>query len=153
MRVRNILNNFKVNRHYHVSPHVFCKKTTPFLEYKELEAESKGSILHLYGFPISQPTRAILHLCKQNNIKYQYHDIDVFVKQEQRKPEFRKINPAGLVPCLRIEHLNQEKDFVVSESAACLQYIAETNRLSKWYPVNGKNAKLRAKIHFWLHWK
>lgn len=100
------------------------------------------SALTIYGFPLSQPTRSVLLLCKQNNIDYDFVLVDA-LKGENRKPEWKKILPAGLVPSIK------KGDFSLGESAAILQYIAESNKLDKWYPTSPED---RAKVNFWLHW-
>lgn len=91
---------------------------------------------------MSQPVRSILMLLQKNNIDYEFKEVDVF-KGEHRKPEFLNINPAGLVPCI------VDDGFVVGESCAILQYLAETRELHDWYP---QDPQLRAKTNFWLHW-
>ena len=96
----------------------------------------------LFGFPLSQPTRSVLLLLKENKIEYDFVLVDA-LKGENRKQDFLKINPAGLVPCIR------HNDFLLPESSAILQYLAEFYGLEKWYP---KDIKERAKIQFWLSW-
>lgn len=62
---------------------------------------------------------------------------------EHKGEAYLKINPAGLVPAI------QEGDFVLSEGAAILQYIADEKGLTNWYPTDLKE---RAKVNQWLHW-
>jgi len=74
------------------------------------------SKLTLYGFPISQPTRSIQILLKENNIPYNFHIIDA-IKGENRKPDFLKLHPAGLVPFI------QDDDYTLGESCAIMVII------------------------------
>ena len=60
------------------------------------------------------------------------------------KPEYRAINPAGLVPAIQEDGLG-----VLGECSAILAYLAESRQLSQWYP---SNAATRAKINFWMSW-
>ncbi len=84
-----------------------------------------SSKLTLYGFPLSQPTRSVLLLLQENKIEYDFVLVDA-LKGETRKQEFLKINPAGLVPCVR------HNDFLLAESSAILQYLAEFFSVEKW---------------------
>ena len=99
--------------------------------------------LTIYGFPLSQPTRSVLLLCKENSIPYTFKLVDA-LKGENLKPEFRKIHPAGLVPAIE-----DGEGFVLGESGAILQYLSEVHGLNSWYPSDFKQ---RAKVNFWLHW-
>jgi glutathione S-transferase len=99
--------------------------------------------LTIYGFPLSQPTRSVLMLCKENNIPFSFKLVDA-LKGENRKPEFRKFHPAGLLPAISVGN-----DFVLGESAAILEFLSDSNGLEKWYP---RDLKQRALVNFWLHW-
>ncbi len=98
--------------------------------------------MKLYGFPLSQPTRSILMLCKEASIPYHLVLIDA-TKGDTRKKEFRSINPQGLVPFI------DDDGFQLGESGAILQYICEKHQLHHWYP---QNVHQRAQINFWIHW-
>eukprot|EP01038_Epipyxis_sp_PR26KG_P005619 gene5619-7761_t len=102
----------------------------------------RNSHLKLYGFPLSQPTRSVALLLKENNIDFDMVHIDVF-KGEHRKPEFKKINPTTLVPLI------DDDGFYLSESGAILQYLAESRSLTNWYPIDVRE---KAKVNFWMHW-
>jgi glutathione S-transferase len=98
----------------------------------------------LYGFPTSQPYRAVAMFCKENKIDFHYVEINVF-KGQHKKADFLQVNPFGYIPAW------QEADmgFSVGESAAILQYLADSRGLQKYYP---KDYKDRAVVDSWLHW-
>lgn len=101
------------------------------------------SSLTVYGFPLSQPTRAVLLLLKANKVNYDFILVDA-LKGENRKPDIKKLlHPAGLVPTIK------QGDFVLGESGAILQYLAEFYGLSLWSPTD---VEAKAKVNFWLHW-
>jgi len=102
---------------------------------------SSGS-LSLYGFPFSQPTRSIKLLLKQHNIPYEFKLVDA-LKGENRRPDFLKFHPAGVVPVI------DDSGFILGETCAILQYLAETRDIKSLYPID---SKVRAKINFWMHW-
>ena len=69
-----------------------------------------------------------------------------------KTPEFRTLNPAGLIPVL-VEESGTEK-FILNESAAILTYLAEKFHdlpsVKGYYPA--QCAKGKAKISAALHW-
>lgn len=101
-----------------------------------------ASKLRLFGFPVSQPTRSVLMLCKSAGISYDFVLVDA-LQGHTRSADFRKINPAGLVPVI------DDNGFILSESPAILQYIVDSRSLSEWQP---RDAQTAAKINFWMHW-
>ena len=104
---------------------------------------SSAAPIKIYGFPLSQPYRSVILLCQSNDIKYEAVLVDV-LKGQHMKPEYRAINPAGLVPAIQEDGLG-----VLGECSAILAYLAESRQLSQWYP---SNAATRAKINFWMSW-
>ncbi len=106
--------------------------------------------LTIFGFPQSQPTRSVLMLCKENNIPYTFNLVNS-LKGDHKKPSYLSINPAGLVP-----FITDSNGFSLGESAAILQYIAETRNLSNFYPSlkssDAASIEKRANINYWLHW-
>lgn len=106
-------------------------------------ATTAANGLNVYGFPLSQPTRSVLMLLQDNNIKHNFVTVDVF-KGEHKKAEYLSMNPQGLVPAIK-----DEDGFVVAECSAILQYICESKSLLSFYPLDHK---LRANINFWLSW-
>jgi glutathione S-transferase len=102
-------------------------------------------MLKLYGFPLSQPTRAVLMLLKESSTPYQFVLIDALKGENRRNPEFKSSFPGNaVVPAI------DDGGFKLMESAAILQYIAETRKLDTWYPRD--DAQARARIGSWMHW-
>ena len=82
-------------------------------------------------------------LLKECSVPFEVITVDA-LKGENRKPEFTKINPQGLVPFI------QDTDgYGVAETSAILQYLCETRKLQTWYPIDHK---LRAQTNFWTSW-
>lgn len=63
--------------------------------------------------------------------------------EHKKSEEFKKVNPACLVPAI------QDGDFTLAEGGAILEYIADKEKLENWYPVD---LKKRALVNQWLHW-
>lgn len=101
-------------------------------------------MLKLHAFKFSQPARSVMLLLEASKIPYQFHSCDVF-KGENRKPEFLKISPTGLVPVIQ-----EPNGFVLSEASAILTYLCESRQLSQWFSAD--NVETRAKVNFWLSW-
>jgi glutathione S-transferase len=99
--------------------------------------------LKIYGFPLSQPVRSVLLLCQANNIKYDFVLVDA-LKGQNLKPEFKAIHPAGLLPAIEEEGLG-----VLGECSAIMVYLAESRKLTQWYPAD---PAVRARINFWMSW-
>mmetsp|Transcript_12004 Transcript_12004/g.36593 ORF Transcript_12004/g.36593 Transcript_12004/m.36593 type:complete len:212 (-) Transcript_12004:859-1494(-) len=100
-------------------------------------------MLILYGSPLSQPTRSVKLLLTENGIDHEFRSVKLRENQ-QRSPEFLRLNPAGKVPVI------DDRGFVLSEAAAILIYICESRGLESWLPSD--DVKLRAEINRWLHW-
>ena len=77
-------------------------------------------------------------MLEEIGFKYKVTKIDIY-KNEQFKPEFRKISPFSKIPVI-IDHENKETIF---ESGAILIYLGEKS--NKFYESNNKN-----KINQWL---
>ena len=76
--------------------------------------------IHLYTAATMNGYKPVLFL-EEAEIPYDMTVID-FSKQEQKTPEFLKINPNGRIPAI-VDHSNG--DFAVFESGAILWYLAE----------------------------
>jgi glutathione S-transferase len=98
--------------------------------------------LKLYGFPVSQPTRAVCMLLDDAGIPYENVMVSLPAKQQKTK-EFMAINPTGQVPAI------DDDGFFLAEGAAILTYLTESRSLSNVYPAD---VKQRAKVNYWLHW-
>lgn len=108
------------------------KKDSQLVTEALLRIMSKLTLYYLAGSP---PARTVLMFLR-------YLQIDVEVKvmtlAELRSPEYLKLNPAHEVPLI------VDGDFVLSESRAILQYLANSRRPgSDLYPTE---AKARARV-------
>jgi glutathione S-transferase len=100
-------------------------------------------MLVVYGDLLSQPTRAVLLLCKLAGIPHQFQLIRV-AKGEQKKPDYLAINPDGRIPAIK------DGDFTLSESHAILTYLCTSRGVADhWYP---KDVAQRAVVDRYLHW-
>jgi len=80
---------------------------------------------------LSQPSRAVLTLCNIGGFKFEPRVVDL--AGEQKSPEFKKINPEGVVPA--IKEVSGNDQFVLSESHAIMKYLVESrNMADHWYP-------------------
>jgi glutathione S-transferase len=87
--------------------------------------------IKLYFFPISQPSRSVLMLCREGGVEVEEVVVDV-MKGEHKAPEYLAVNPMGLVPAI------VDGDFTLAEGAAILAYIAESRGLTTWFPSDPK---------------
>lgn len=95
------------------------------------------SKLTLYYTPGSPVARAVLLLLRYLELDFELKTLD-FTKREQHSEAFLKLNPAHEVPTL------VDGDFVLTESRAILQYLANSRRPgSDLYPAE---PKARARI-------
>ncbi len=100
--------------------------------------------IKLYIDYISQPARAVLALCKFNNIPHEVVEVRVF-RNQQNESSFAKINPLRKIPAL------EEEGFTLSESHAMMRYLCNSRKVApNWYPQN--DVKQRAKIDVYLDW-
>ncbi len=95
-------------------------------------------MITVYGLPKSRSTR-VLWALEEVQQDYTFIPLD-FLKGEQLQPEYLRINPAGKVPAL------QHDDFVLTESAAIVNYVA-TEFGDDLIPRN--NNQLRAEYDRW----
>jgi glutathione S-transferase len=100
----------------------------------------------VYGFPLSQPTRSVLLLCKEAGISFDFVLIDG-LKGENRKKEYLDIYPVGFVPIIQEDAPGIGG--VLGESSAILQYLAESRKLESWYP---NDPIKKSRVNFWLSW-
>ncbi|KAL2649933.1 hypothetical protein R1flu_018061 [Riccia fluitans] len=99
--------------------------------------------LKVYGDLLSQPVRAVVIFCLENNISHELVLVDI-VKKEHKLPEFKAINPRCQVPVI------DDDGFILPESTAILSYLAVSRRVpDHWYPAE---FKARARVDYLLAW-
>lgn len=90
------------------------------------------SKLTLYYTPGSPVARSVFLFMKYLELDFELKTLD-FTKREQYSGEFLKLNPAHEVPTLI------DGDFILTESRAILQYLANSRRPgSELYPAEPK---------------
>jgi len=90
------------------------------------------------------PNPLKIHIAlEEMGVGYQSVHVD-FGKDEQKSPDFLKLNPNGKIPVL-IDH---EEDFVLMESGAILLYLAEKD--NNLLPAD---KKLKSEAVQWLMWQ
>ncbi len=93
--------------------------------------------------PISINCRKVLAGLKMLSVPYELTYIDYFAS-EQQSPEYIAINPNSSLPTMR------DGDVVIWESNAILQYAADKNGKTAFYP---KDLNQRTDINRWLFWE
>ncbi|XP_057688726.1 glutathione S-transferase theta-1a [Corythoichthys intestinalis] len=102
--------------------------------------------MELYLDLRSQPCRSVFMFARVNAIPFEFKLVDL-AKGEQYSEEFSKISPVRKVPVMK------DGDFVLTESVAILQYLAEkhASRLpDHWYPAD---LRQRARVNEYLSWQ
>lgn len=95
--------------------------------------------MRLYGFG---PTRSLRVQWALNEIGLAYEFVRVDLPAgEAAAPEFLKLNPAGKLPVL------VDGDFVLTESAAIVLYLAEKHPASTLMP---RDVRVRADVYRWV---
>ena len=89
----------------------------------------------LYTTPTPRGWKPVIFL-EEAGIRYDVKEVDL-IKNEQKDPEYLKLNPHGKVPII-IDKSND--NFVVFESSAILWYLAE--KYNQFIPVDAKNKSL-----------
>jgi glutathione S-transferase len=97
--------------------------------------------LTLYAFSLSGHCHRAQLLLSLAGLPHEIIPVDL-PGGAQKRPEFLSKNPFGLVPVLR------HGDFVISESNAILQYVAETFPSASAYVPN--DARSRALVQRWF---
>ncbi|KAK7251298.1 hypothetical protein RIF29_34358 [Crotalaria pallida] len=100
--------------------------------------------LKVYADRMSQPSRAVLILCKANGIDFEEIKVEIS-KRQQLSPEFEAINPFKKLPAI------VDGSFKLFESHAILIYIASAfpGVANHWYPAD---LTRRSKVHSVLDW-
>lgn len=95
--------------------------------------------MKLYGFGPTRSLRALWGL-QELGAEFEFVAVDLRAG-EHKHPDFLRLNPAGKVPVL------VDGDFVLTESAAIVLYLAEK------YPAKGllpADLKARAQVYQWI---
>ncbi|CAG2170516.1 unnamed protein product [Oppiella nova] len=98
--------------------------------------------IDLYMWPFSPPSRAVLMLTKELNIKTNIKIIELCVGQHLQ-PEYLSVSPGGLVPAI------DDNGYKLWESRAIMQYLC-----SKYGPdtqLYPKDLETRAEVDRWLY--
>jgi glutathione S-transferase len=98
--------------------------------------------MRLYHHPMSLNARRAVMTAVHLDAPVELVFVDLS-KGEQRKPEFLQKNLNGRVPVL------EDGDFMLSESHAIMQYLADKTSGQSLYP---KELRPRADVNRWLFW-
>ena len=99
--------------------------------------------MQIYADPITGNCRKVLAGMDFLDAPYERVHVDYF-KGEQKEPGYTAINPNASVPAM------QDGDFVLWESNAILQYVADKLGRDSAYP---RDLRARADINRWLLWE
>lgn len=99
--------------------------------------------MEIFADPITVNCRKVFAGLRMMGVNYQHHHVDYFTGQ-QKSPEFTAINPNQALPALR------DGDFVLWESNAMLQYIADKHDKTEFYP---RDTVARSDLNRWLFWE
>lgn len=97
--------------------------------------------MKLYFHPASTTSMMVMMFAAEEGIPLEYQLVDL-MKGEQHKPEYKAINPGGLVPML------DDDGFRLAESGAIIRYLANKSG-SAAYP---KDLKERARVDEAMEW-
>lgn len=98
--------------------------------------------MKLYYFPPSPNSIKVNAVLEHLRLDVERYAID-FTKREQRADWFLALNPNGCVPVL------EEDGFVIWESNAIIQYLAERSDSALW----PESRQRRAQVSQWLYWQ
>lgn len=98
--------------------------------------------MDLYVDPVATTSRAVLALCRHENMPVTVHKLSL-MKGEHHEPPLSELNPNRLVPVL------VDGDFVLTESSAILRYLARVHR-SPTYPGESKHAARVDELIAWF---
>ena len=98
--------------------------------------------MRLYFHPMSANARRARMTAAHLELPVELALVDL-AKGEQRAPEFLRKNPNGTVPVL------EDGDFVLTESHAIMQYLADKTPGQTLYPTE---LAARADVNRWLFW-
>ncbi len=99
--------------------------------------------MQIYSDPITANCRKVLAGMDFLDAPFERVHVDYF-KAEQKEPAYTAINPNASVPAMK------DGDFVLWESNAILQYVADKMGRDSAYP---RDLRIRADINRWLLWE
>jgi glutathione S-transferase len=99
-------------------------------------------MLKVYGRANSINVRKVLWMLGEVGLEYQREDWGRGFRPTD-DPEFRKINPVGVVPVI------DDGDFRLRESNSIVRYLADRQGRADLYPTD---LKQRATIQSWMDW-
>jgi glutathione S-transferase len=100
-------------------------------------------MLRILGKPTSINVRKVLWLCAELDLPYELEEWGSGFRATDT-PEFRSLNPNGLVPVIR------DGDFVLWESNAICRYLASRHGRVDFLP---DEASKRAIVEQWMDWQ
>ena len=98
--------------------------------------------MRLHHHPLSSNARRAVVAAHELGAKVDFALVDL-ARGAQRSPEYLKLNPNGRVPTL------EDGDFVLWESQAIMQYLAEKTPGQTLWP---SEARARADVSRWMFW-
>lgn len=100
-------------------------------------------MIELYTFNTFNGQRASIML-EETGLPYTAHRVDL-LQGEQHRPEFLQLNPSGRIPVLLDYDEGQTEPFVLTQSVAIVQYLAE-----KTGQLLPQSLKARARLYEWM---
>ncbi|QYF95502.1 glutathione S-transferase family protein [Massilia sp. PAMC28688] len=97
--------------------------------------------MRLYHHPASSNARRVVMTAKLLNVPLELVEIDLADEGERRR--LGELNPNAMVPVL------QDGDFMLWESCAIMQYLADLSPGQTLYP---HEARARADVNRWMFW-
>lgn len=97
--------------------------------------------MRLFHHPVSSNSRRALMAAIHLNIELDLGEVDLMNADDRRR--LLELNPNGMVPVL------QDGDFLLPESCAIMQYLAEQTPGQTIYP---ESPRLRADVNRWMFW-
>ena len=84
-------------------------------------------------------------MLEETGLDYKTHRVDL-MKGEQQQPAFLQLNPSGRIPVLVDNDSSATNPFVLTQSVAILQYLAEKTR-----HLLPNSLSERARVYEWMH--
>ena len=84
-------------------------------------------------------------MLEETGLEYSTQWVDL-AKGEQRQPDFLRLNPSGRIPVIVDHDTETSTLFVLTQSTAILQYLAEKTQL-----LLPDSILARAKVYEWMH--